>query len=151
MKSCEFCERRHEGHGLCGVHKRLKALGLPMDTPVAPRGKLSTKGRCIWEDCDRKATTFDMCNQHYIWIHNYGFGTAALPDFCQVCGSTDRLAFDHDHACCPTIPTCGHCLRGRLCQACNHALGNAKDDPRVLRRLAEYLEVKRLDGATVRQ
>ena len=31
-------------------------------------------------------------------------------------------------------------VRGLLCNNCNRALGYAKDDPKVLRRMAEYLE-----------
>jgi hypothetical protein len=39
----------------------------------------------------------------------------------------------------------GHCyatgkVRGLLCDFCNKALGFARDDPRVLRSLATYLE-----------
>ncbi len=31
-------------------------------------------------------------------------------------------------------------VRGLLCQACNHAIGKFKDDPRLCRRAANYLE-----------
>lgn len=150
-RTCDHCHRRHDGGGLCAVHQRKIARGLPLDSPVAAHGRLSTKGLCIWEDCSAPAKSYDLCNKHYLWVHNYGFGTAALPDYCEVCGSTVGLVFDHDHACCPEVPTCGSCLRGRLCRACNHALGNAKDNPAILRKLADYLEeTKRIDGATVR-
>jgi len=47
-------------------------------------------------------------------------------------GSPRRLSVDHDH-------TTGR-VRGLLCNACNRAIGLAKDDPTTLRRLAEYLE-----------
>lgn len=48
---------------------------------------------------------------------------------CAICGRTPeancrRLAVDHDHACCPDRrQTCGECIRGLLCTACNHRLG----------------------------
>src|SRR5690606_16165725 len=63
----------------------------------------------------------------------------------------DKMFRDQDGAC----ATCGlvsdrsldvdHChetgrVRGLLCNNCNRALGHAKDDPKVLRRMAEYLE-----------
>jgi hypothetical protein len=63
------------------------------------------------------------------------------------CRATTDLHMDHDHACCGpdggknrTRNACGNCNRGWLCRYCNIALGAAKDDPRRLRALAEYLE-----------
>lgn len=43
-----------------------------------------------------------------------------------------RLAVDHDHK--------TGAVRGLLCWRCNTLLGWAKDSPRTLRRLADYLE-----------
>lgn len=52
---------------------------------------------------------------------------------CPSCGRTEReLCLDHDHQ-------TGR-YRGLLCQDCNMALGYLKDNPRVLRWLADYLE-----------
>lgn len=44
----------------------------------------------------------------------------------------NRLVVDHCHS--------DGGVRGLICQSCNMALGNAKDDPSVLRRLANYLD-----------
>lgn len=62
------------------------------------------------------------------------------PDLCEVCGEQEqrrgrKLCFDHDHQ-------CGH-FRGWLCSRCNLALGNARDNPEILRALAAYLEAGR--------
>jgi hypothetical protein len=54
---------------------------------------------------------------------------------CEVCGGSDddkHLAVDHCH-------TTGE-VRGLLCQNCNQALGKLKDNPDLIRRLAEYVE-----------
>lgn len=63
---------------------------------------------------------------------------AAQSGMCATCSATPDaqpfgcLSVDHDHA--------TGAVRGLLCMNCNHALGKAKDDPTVLRRLAAYLE-----------
>lgn len=63
---------------------------------------------------------------------------------CATCGTDDPgtsyWCVDHDHACCPgSDKTCGKCIRGILCRACNHALGNVRDNPATLRNLIDYL------------
>jgi hypothetical protein len=68
----------------------------------------------------------------------------AMGDACWICGTTDpganrkHLHVDHDHACCPSGKSCGKCVRGLLCNDCN--LGHFKDDPELLRRMADYIE-----------
>lgn len=60
---------------------------------------------------------------------------------CAGCGLGDvPLMLDHDHACCPTIPTCGQCNRGLLCDRCNRSIGFVFENPATLRALADYLE-----------
>lgn len=51
---------------------------------------------------------------------------------CEVCGSHDRLHFDHCHS-------TGR-FRGVLCRSCNQGLGFLQDDADLLRRLIGYLE-----------
>jgi hypothetical protein len=59
--------------------------------------------------------------------------TSLRPDKCEVCGSDDKVVFDHCHV--------NNKFRGWLCNGCNSALGHAKDNPDTLRKLAEYLEI----------
>jgi hypothetical protein len=66
---------------------------------------------------------------------------------CAGCGTTEsgqesgEWHIDHDHRCCPARGnTCGKCIRGILCRACNLTLGNAQDNIERLRGLTEYLE-----------
>lgn len=54
------------------------------------------------------------------------------PSICQVCGGSYKISLDHCHVTAT--------FRGWLCDGCNRALGNVKDDPKVLRALADYLE-----------
>lgn len=58
---------------------------------------------------------------------------ASKPEACEVCGRNDvAVCYDHDHA------TMDH--RGWLCGGCNAAIGQAQDDPAILRKLADYLD-----------
>ncbi|MEU3301301.1 endonuclease VII domain-containing protein [Streptomyces sp. NPDC006678] len=63
---------------------------------------------------------------------------------CAICKQADNngfaLSVDHDHGCCPETGTCGECVRGLVCTACNHGLGKFRDSPELLRAAAAYLE-----------
>ena len=67
----------------------------------------------------------------------YGVSDAELDallgvEECYVCESSDDLCIDHSH-------TTGE-VRKVLCRYCNLTLGHAKDNPELLRKLANYLE-----------
>lgn len=73
-------------------------------------------------------------------------GVCGEPETRRNSGSDDaaRLSVDHDHR-------TGY-RRGIICSHCNHALGRARDSPRILRALADYLDehaeaVRRLPAA----
>lgn len=55
----------------------------------------------------------------------------ATSDDCQICGSTDRLVYDHCHV--------SGDFRGVLCHTCNLAIGHLGDDLDGLRRAFNYL------------
>lgn len=64
---------------------------------------------------------------------------------CAICPATEsnngrELVIDHDHSCCPKGSSCGKCIRGLLCDACNTAIGMLKDNSALARRAADYLE-----------
>jgi Recombination endonuclease VII len=63
---------------------------------------------------------------------------------CALChedfSERDGLCIDHDHACCPTTPTCGKCTRGLIHSSCNRFLGSVKDSLGKIRLAAAYLE-----------
>lgn len=57
-------------------------------------------------------------------------------EFCEVCGTTEKLQWDHDHE---TNET-----RGTLCNTCNVALGCLKDDELLILKLLRYLRKSKL-------
>lgn len=58
---------------------------------------------------------------------------------CPICLKRGVEVIDHDHACCSGRQTCGKCVRGMLCKACNSSLGTLTDEG--IRRAMKYLEV----------
>lgn len=62
---------------------------------------------------------------------------------CAICRADNPgakfWAVDHDHSCCPGQTSCGRCVRGVLCGACNLGLGAFRDDMGALLRAADYL------------
>lgn len=66
---------------------------------------------------------------------------------CKIClkkCSRGNLSIDHDHTCCSGSDSCGKCIRGLLCRACNVGIGNLNHDPETLRKAAEYLTTHNL-------
>lgn len=72
---------------------------------------------------------------------SYGELLAAQDGRCGMCGAEQcnsghaNFAVDHDHKCCPGDFSCGRCVRGLLCLACNSALAMIESER--LRVLAE--------------
>lgn len=100
----------------------------------------SSDGLCNWcKECNNKK------NQQYtygITEAQYELMLKSQNGVCAICGRSEtskhqngkikRLSVDHNHK--------TYKIRGLLCQCCNAAIGMAKDDPKVLRKAAEYLE-----------
>ncbi len=67
---------------------------------------------------------------------------------CAICGTQaprdpriSRFHVDHDHSCCPPkTRTCGKCIRGLLCHACNTGIGLLNDDLGRLQAAMDYLK-----------
>lgn len=69
----------------------------------------------------------------------YAFQGGKCAQCKRATGRTRALSVDHDHACCPSPPTCGECTRGLLCGPCNDMFGHGRDDPKFFLRAADYL------------
>lgn len=90
------------------------------------------------KDCTRlRNRRFRQDNPHRAYANNikwmYGLTEQQfqqLGDCCAICGGTQRLCVDHDHA--------TQEVRGRLCAKCNVGLGMFKDSCELLLRAVEY-------------
>lgn len=105
--------------------------------------KISTRNSC--RSCTNKsAYKSQLKNKYYRFWKYYKLGQTAvdhiLSNGCAVCGSTENLNIDHDHACCPGQKSCGKCVRGVLCDRHNMAAGIVRDDVDHLKKLIKYLE-----------
>jgi hypothetical protein len=76
---------------------------------------------------------------------------------CRICRGVFDLGnkltipcVDHDHACCPKQATCGKCIRGVICYACNSVLGFAKDSTQTLYEAIQYLKETQIGKQRVR-
>jgi hypothetical protein len=58
---------------------------------------------------------------------------------CEICGDSEALCIDHDHACCPGKRSCGQCVRGFLCRRCNVGIGMLGDDLERVTAAVAYL------------
>lgn len=88
----------------------------------------------------------NLASKHKMTLAKYRELLAAQGGRCAICRTdaptdvrTIRFHIDHDHSCCPGPRSCGRCVRGLLCHACNTALGNFKDDPEILEAALTYL------------
>ena len=77
------------------------------------------------------------CSRDYMLEYRYGVSRdewhEKIAGGCSLCGSFEDCRMDHDHE------TGG--FRGVLCHRCNIGVGVFHDDPQLLRKAAEYLEV----------
>lgn len=137
------CATKSRAYGLCPKHAARKAYR--DKNPIDASYKV-----CPVEGCQGEYTLragLPMCLRHRSHGIKYGLdaaGVVALWDDakCAMCGETEDLHIDHDHACCdnPKGGSCGACVRGLLCANCNHLLGFAGDKPERLMAAVAYLD-----------
>jgi len=104
------------------------------------------KKRKECKDCSKDLKLF---GRYGITREQYNAKLEEQSGRCAICPATPEESGvfhnDHDHKCCPTIKTCGKCLRGLICSKCNTAIGLMNDNPERLRKAAEYVEKYKLE------
>jgi hypothetical protein len=93
----------------------------------------------MWRTNNKVAARMHVLTNRY-GISRLEYQRLLATKHCEICGlspsSGDKyLSMDHDHK--------NGKVRGMVCRKCNSALGLANDDPTLLRKMAEYLEVKK--------
>lgn len=132
------CERISYSKQLCRPHQDQINSGKPLKDPRA-WGKYTALHPCLIDDCDRPAVARDLCGRHASHSAKYRLEASEyvrimLVGECENPGCTEvvNLVIDHDHA--------TGAVRGRLCNACNTALGFLKEQPERMIGLAQYVE-----------
>lgn len=141
-----------------------------MTTPTPSRGSRIATGADFVRSAKRGADWRAYATAHGLsgdWrrARRYGLSPRELHALylkqegsCYLCGdplpkNLTRSAVDHDHTCCPGQNaeatsthkvSCGKCVRGIACNACNRLIASAQDDPDRLRRIADNLEAANL-------
>ena len=124
--TCRVCHkenRPHAAYGLCGACWK-------KENPD-PKAVLRTKQWRKANPLRRQAGTYKTTTEYLQSLLVQQSGVCAV---CgqPPCGRWKALCVDHDHV-------TGR-VRGLLCSNCNIALGNFKDDPRIVARAVVYLE-----------
>jgi hypothetical protein len=130
MRTCSICktEKTFEEFnsskcGKFGLDSRCKPCSRERQ-----RSHRRGKGRRWWRTINLRR--YGITERHYVGLLRKQNGV------CAICGTPPNgrlLAVDHDH-------NTGK-VRGLLCQGCNAAIGYLMDDPVVVRKAAEYLEM----------
>jgi Recombination endonuclease VII len=144
----------------CGIEKPLSEFyALRPGVGPHPRANPGHFGEC--KDCNRaralewqrtkRAAEPDygirvvMRRLYGLELEDYERLLAEQGGGCAICGATEpggrgkRFHVDHDHSCCPGLRSCGNCIRGLLCHACNTGIGCLGDDVDRLMAAAAYL------------
>lgn len=107
--------------------------------------------------CNTYCST-DCRGKNAYYIRNYGITQDDLEAMkteqghnCLTCGGPGFLIGNNGHSERLVVDHCHNTglVRGLLCHNCNRALGLLKDDPALMRRLADYVEVNRQGATTI--
>jgi len=138
------CTKKHYSLNYCSSHyyRFLNTGNISAEVPI--KKLIYNKVDCDVPYCSNKHKAVRLCGTHDATKRTYNLTSeqliTMLSNPCEVCGSLENLTIDHDHECCNKRISCGKCVRGTLCQNCNRSMGQAKDNPTILRLLADYID-----------
>lgn len=111
---------------------------------ATPEGRANVEAAQARHRATPKYRARQQAYSHVVQIRRHGLTQqdwdgrlAAQGGRCAICGTgkpggRGTFHIDHDHECCPSLPSCGRCVRGLLCHGCNTRLGDADWHRRAL-------------------
>lgn len=133
-------------HKVCSKCQELKTIDSFVNAKAYAGGKYSQCRDCTRIYQKERYESGPARNAHLrktfgITLEDYDMMLSEQGGVCAICGGVNengqRLSVDHCHD--------TESIRSLLCSKCNVMLGNAKDDPEILRQAALYLEMNQ-DG-----
>lgn len=134
--------------GLTAEEKRQRHNAYMREYTRKNKEKLRAKNQAWYVRTRATRSIYERARAHGITLEQYNSLIEKQKGLCAACKQIPAptkfcktgFNIDHDHACCPGPKSCGKCIRGLLCSACNNGLGCFKDNPTLLRQGATYLE-----------
>lgn len=105
------------------------------------RWSLALDGLCL--QCRSCRSDMDRLSKYGVSKEHFQSLLEQQDFACAICANPlegQKICIDHDHSCCPGKRCCGKCVRGLLCDDCNHGLGFFRDSVDRMRCAIKYLE-----------
>lgn len=141
--SFEGCNRPIKCKKLCPTHYYQSWGGKEL-TPIRT-WRSDPNIECLITDCKNSAAVKGLCKSHANKAYRFNVSSKGLNYLlaitsCECCGWKGKLHIDHDHGCCDYNGSCGNCIRGMLCAACNKVVGSVELGKCLLVQPQEYLK-----------
>lgn len=113
------------------------------------KGKIDAKVKAAKKADPDRYRNLELLRNYSISLEQYNKTLADQGGVCAICGTDNpgekagkKLNFvvDHDHGCCSGRKSCGNCVRGLLCFACNFGIGSLRDSTTILQNAIRYLQ-----------
>lgn len=148
------CGRPLHCLALCSAHYKMQRIGKTLRAlgPAQMHGE-RRQDACSVVDCAKVHFGKGFCVRHYNILRTYGFSPHNYERIlriqngrCAICETATPgkkgLSLDHDHE--------TGAVRGLLCTSCNIALGNFRDDEKILEKAIWYLSNARPFNCSIR-
>lgn len=142
---------------LCGICRERKPLDAFAPTHWRCRECSTAAARDARQADPSLSRKSNLWLRYRLTIEQYEIVLEDQEGCCAICRRPpggNRLHVDHDHRCCPTLPTCGMCTRGLVCYSCNIKLSVLDTDSEYALAMRGYLGVevvrRDVDAATLR-